>query len=306
VIRSVRVIPTDTINIPQHEQTVPVQDLIQDAWQNRPELAAAGLQLDNSRISLEGSRNEALPELDLVGTVQTNGLAGPLNSAYEASSASGPQVAPSQTDIGGPATSISQLFRGTYPSYTVGVQLDLPLRNRIAISDVVRDEMQVRQSRLRTQQVRNEVRLEIENSLIALDRARTALDAAADTVSLQRQSLELEQAKFDVGLSTTFLITQYQALLAQARSAQVSARSAYQKARTALQRATGRTLADNGVVLDEALQGRVSRPPSPIPAVSPAVAPAVEPTVNPPVSTGAAQPVQPTLPRSQPVPPPRP
>jgi len=305
LIRSVRVIPTDTISVPAQEQVAPVQDLIQQAVQNRPELAAADLQIQNSRIYLEGSRNELLPELDLVGSIQNSGLAGSTNSQYVPPAGTGGTTAgPSATDMGGFGTSLGQIFRGTYPTYSVGVQLNLPLRNRVAVSDVVRDEMQVRQSQLRAQQISNQVRLEIENSLIALDRARTALAAATQTVALQRQSLELEQAKFDVGLSTTFLITQYQALLAQARSAEVGARSSYQKARTALQRATGRTLSDNNVSLDEALQGRVTRAPSPIPETPPAVAPAVEPTVNPPVPTGAAPPVEPRLPATQPVPPP--
>ena len=305
LVRSLRIIPTDTISIPAHEQVAPVQDLIQAAVQNRPELAAADLQIENSRISLEGSRNEMLPELDVVGMVENSGLAGSVNSQYVAGGgAGGPVTGPSSGNIGGAGTSLGQAFRATYPTYSVGIQLNLPLRNRIAASDVVRDEMQVRQTQVRAQQIANQVRLEIENSLIALDRARTALDAAAQTVELQRQSLELEQAKFDVGLSTTFLITQYQALLAQARSAQVAARSAYQKAHTALQRATGRTLSDNGVSVDEALQGRVSRAPTPIPDTPPSVAPAVQPTVNPPVPTGAAPPIEPRLPQTQPAPPP--
>src|SRR5581483_2429369 len=96
--------------------------------------------------------------------------------------AGGPVTGPSSGNIGGAGASLGQAFRATYPTYSVGIQLNLPLRNRIAASDVVRDEMQVRQTQVRAQQIANQVRLEIENSLIALDRARTALDAAAQTV----------------------------------------------------------------------------------------------------------------------------
>jgi outer membrane protein TolC len=85
---------------------------------------------------------------------------------------------------------------------------------------------------------------------------------------LQEQSLAIEQEKYAVGLSTNFLVIQYQSYLAQARSTEVGARSAYVKARTALERATGRTLEDNGVSLDEAYSGRVARPPEPPPALS--------------------------------------
>jgi outer membrane protein len=275
LIRGLRVIPTDSISVPEHETLEPVQELVNEAYQNRPELATANLQIENSRISLEGSRNEMLPQLDLVGSVLNSGLAGSVNSGYTPGQTAGVATGPSQTDIGGVGTAVGQVFRGTYPTYSVGLQLQLPLRNRIAISDMVRDEMQVRQTEARAQQMRHQVRLEIENSLIALDRARTAIEAARQTVALQQQSLELEQAKFEAGLSTTFLITQYQALLAQARAAEVSARSSWEKAHIALERAVGRTLAAHDVSLQEAFDGRVSRAPAVIPANPPAVQPTV-------------------------------
>jgi outer membrane protein len=82
---------------------------------------------------------------------------------------------------------------------------------------------------------------------------------------LQEQSLEMEQEKFRVGASTSFFIVQYQSYLAQARSTEVASKSAYVKARTALDRATGMILDKNNVVFDEALRGRVSRPPAALP-----------------------------------------
>jgi outer membrane protein TolC len=205
-------------------------------------VAAAGLQIEGSEISLEGSRNELLPELDLVGVAQNSGLAA------------------------GGASAFGQVLSHDYPTYAVGLQLNLPLRNRQAEADVLRDELQVRQSEVRRQQVENQVRLEIENALIALGRSREALKAATQARTLQEQSLELEREKFAVGLSTTFLITQYQSFLAQARSSEVAARSAWIKAHNALERAMGHTLDANGVSIDEAVRGQVSRPPDALPA----------------------------------------
>jgi len=82
---------------------------------------------------------------------------------------------------------------------------------------------------------------------------------------LQEQSVDVEQQKFDVGLSTNLLVLQYQSYLAQARSTEVAAKGAYAKARIALERATGRILETNHVSIDEAYQGRISRPPSQLP-----------------------------------------
>ena len=68
-----------------------------------------------------------------------------------------------------------------------------------------------------------------------------------------------------MGLSTNFLVMQYESYVAQARSTEVAARNVYVKARTALERALGQTLDNQGVSLDEALRGHIKRPPSTIP-----------------------------------------
>jgi outer membrane protein TolC len=83
----------------------------------------------------------------------------------------------------------------------VGINLSLPIHNRIAQADVVRDQLQVRQSQVRIRQIENQIRLEVEDALIALERTRSAYLAAAETRKLQEQSLEIEQERFAAGLT---------------------------------------------------------------------------------------------------------
>ena len=111
------------------------------------------------------------------------------------------------------------------------MQLNLPLRNRIAEADLVRDELQVKQSEIRLRQLQNQARLEVEDALIAMRRARASYDAAVQARALQQESLAAEQAKFEVGASTSFFVIQYESLLAQARSTEVAAQSSYVKAK---------------------------------------------------------------------------
>ncbi len=258
LLAGVRIIPTDVITIPQHDEIRPIQDLIAEAVRNRPELESARLQIENSNIGLEGSRNELLPEVNIIGTAGSAGLSGTRNPAFASSGfLGGGQPAIDTTNLGGPWTSLGQLFTGTYPVYSVGVQLVLPLRNRIAQADYARDLITVRQSQIRSQQLDNQVRLEIENELVVLQRSRAALDAAVESRALQEQSLEIEQEKYAVGLSTTYLILQYQSYLAQARSTEVAARGTYVKAREALERAIGETLDKHNISIEDAFRGRV-------------------------------------------------
>jgi outer membrane protein len=137
------------------------------------------------------------------------------------------------------------------------------VRNRVAQSDAVRDELQIHQTQIRRQQLEDQVRLEVADAYFALQQARASYDAAVQSRKLQEQSVEVEQVTFDVGLATNYLVIQYQTYLAQARSTEVAAKGAYAKAKVALDRATASTLEVNRLSVEEARDGHVSRPSSP-------------------------------------------
>jgi outer membrane protein len=258
-IRSVHIVATDTVKVPETESAPPVEDLIAEALRKRPDLAQAGIQVENSQINLKGSRNALRPELDVVGTVQNGGLSGNINSA-------GAALTPGATLYpGGYGTALGQIVRNNFPTYSVGLQLTMPLRNRVAQADAVRDEMQVRQTQARRQQFEDQVRLEVADAYVSMQQARAAYEAAVQSRVLQEQSVKVEQLTFDVGIATNYLVIQYQTYLAQAQSTEVAAKGALAKAMIALDRATASTLEANQVSIDEARNGRVSRPAAQLP-----------------------------------------
>jgi outer membrane protein TolC len=246
-VRAAHIIPTDALAVPEKDEIRPIQDLISEALANRPDLGQARLQIENSQIGLEGARNATRPEVDLVGVMQNSGQAGTAN----------PFALPNPGFAGGYGTLLDQIFARKYPTYGIGLQMTLPVRNRVAEADLARDELQVKQSRIRMRQFENQARLEVEDALIAMGRARSSYEAAVEARKLQEESLEAEQAKFEVGASTSFFVIQYESLLAQARSTVVAAMSSYVKARAALQRATGTILDQNRISLDAAVKGRM-------------------------------------------------
>jgi outer membrane protein TolC len=72
--------------------------------------------------------------------------------------------------------------------------------------------------------------------------------------------------QYEVGVARSYDVILNQRDLAQARSNEVVTQSDYIRARTALDRATGMTLQNNDIVVDDAFRGQISRPPSPLPA----------------------------------------
>jgi outer membrane protein len=176
--------------VPEKEPVHIVEDLVSEGVRARPEIEEARLQVQNTRIGLEGSRNEVLPQLDIVATAQSMGLNGQPNALVSSTTSSGSSsvnpatLAATQSNTlpstGGLGTGLSQIFSGRYPEYSIGVQLTLPLRNRIALADVARDEIVLRQWDVAFQQLQNQIRLEVEAAIIALEQARTAYDAAVE------------------------------------------------------------------------------------------------------------------------------
>lgn len=245
-IRDAHIVPTSSLDIPATDEVRPEQDLINDAIANRPDLGQARLQVENNLIGLAGSKNATLPEVDLIGIAQNNGLAGATANGFASSS---------QPFAGGYGSALGQVFSRDYPTYGIGVQVTIPIHNRIAEADLARDELNTKQAQIRAAQLQNQARLEVQDALIALRRARSSYEAAVQARKYQQESLEAEQAKFEVGASTAFFVIQYESLLAQAKSTEVAARSSYVKAKAALQRATGSIVGDNNISMDAAIRG---------------------------------------------------
>jgi outer membrane protein len=243
------IVATDPLPEPTSGENLSVDQLYQTAQRDRPDAAQVKIQLENAQFSLQGSRNGVRPQFDLTATAENTGLAGAMEQQ-------GLTAYPLLT--GGYGTALGQLVHNNFPTYSVGVQLALPIHNQAARSDVIRDELTVRQQQIRIRQLEKQIRLEVTNASIAVDQARQTWEATRSERVFQEQTVADEQQKLEVGASTSYFVIQYQRDLAAARSAEVSALASYQKARTALQRVTGTILDDYQIVMDDAFRGTAS------------------------------------------------
>ncbi len=241
------IVPTDRILVPDQLEPLNVQSLIEQGLARRPDLAQAELQVKTGEISVKASRNQALPQLNVFGNVETRGSS---EQAYEqlGSTGTGLPTIPQNFALGGLKT--STIYQG-------GIQLTLPLRNRVAQSDAARDTVQLRQAQARTEKLSDQIRESIENAVIALETAQAAYKAATTSREYQEQLLQSERDKLSVGESTNLLVIQNETYLAQARSTEIAARSNWKKAQIDLDHALGNLLERNGIELDDAIVGTV-------------------------------------------------
>lgn len=269
-IAEVTIVPTDRIRLPDVEAVQPMQDLVEKAIQNRPELSQTNIFLENAKIALKGAKAGLLPTVDAFVDLKNRAQAGAV-STYPA--LAGNQLVPRDPStvnpffLGGYGTILGQLFGRNFPDYSAGFNVNIPLRNRAAQADYATAQLNIRQNELLYQRQINQVRVDVQNALTALRQARAQYQAAEKTRILEEQTLDAEQKKYALGASTVFLVVQVQRDLATAEGTRVQALAAYARARTQLNLATGQTLEASNVQLDEAKKGSVSTPPRPIPVL---------------------------------------
>ena len=186
----------------------------------------------------------------------------------------------------GYSSTLNQLVNSSAPDKGVGVQLNIPLRNRAAQAVQIRGELEYRQQQMALQQTENRVSIEVRYAQFGLEQNRASVASARAAVDYARQSLDAEQKKYQFGTSTTTAVLQNRSALASAESTLISAMAAYEKQRVELERATGMLLDSNGISLDDAARGQVRHMPS-----VPYAAPRKEPlTVSPETPNPQPQP----------------
>jgi outer membrane protein len=254
------IVPTDRIAVPDHLDpassgfdTLEVPALVQQGLARRPDLAQSALQIESGKLSVKASRNQALPQLNLYGNVQTRGVS---EQSFETLGTTGTAIPtiPQNFATGGLKT--STIYQG-------GIQLTLPLRNRTAQADAARDAVQLRQVQARTEKLSDQIRVDIENAVIALQTAQAAYEAARTSRGYQEQLLQSVKDQLSVGASTQLLVVQNQSNLAQARSTEIAARANWKKAQIDLDHALGDLLDKNNITLDDAITGAIPNPNTP-------------------------------------------
>jgi outer membrane protein len=290
VLAEADVIPTSIMQVPQEEPVTPIQDLINDAMKHRAELVETRIDLNSRDINNRAVKNSMLPTLDAFAYYGGSGVGGDLNSqcTFQGNACSPPPIFHGANSVSYGGT-LNQLVNGTAPDKGIGLSLNIPIRNRLAQSNQVRAQLEYRQAQVRQHQLENQVRIEVRNAQFDVKQNRTAVQAAQSAVDLARQTLDADQQKLKVGLTTQVTILQDAATLTTGESNLVSAKAAYEKSRLELDRATGLLLEHAGIDIADATRGQVTHLPN-VPYVAPR--PDVQPEAQPSAPSALIQPGQ--------------
>jgi outer membrane protein len=254
-----RVIPTDSLGVPGSDQFGTVGELTSLALRDRPDLLQTQLSIENTKIGIKGSKSQLLPSLDIQGQLQNNSLSGSINSVPPPSGITGPSYADPYF-VGGYGNALAQIFRRNFPNYSIGFQLTVPIRNRTAQADYIRDELSLRQQQITAQKQVNDVRVNVQNAWISVVQAKARYESAVQARILQEQTLDATNKKYALGAATSFEVVQTQRDLAQAQGDEVAALAAYSRSKVQLDLSTAQILGKYHVEIAEAKAGKSSRP----------------------------------------------
>ena len=283
------VIPTDRVSLEAlPEETQPVEALVQEAFQRRPELEQAVLTLRNDEITLKGARNALLPSLDVFGYYGSNVAGGALNpncNFFGQPCFSTGFQSPVPSGFGGV---LNDMVNSTAPDKGVGFNLTVNLRNRQAQSVQERSLMEYRQAELRLEQLHTQIHMQVVNEMFALTNDRAQVRAALAARDYNQQSLDAEKTKLRLGASTTANVLQQERNLATAEYNLIAAHATYAKDRAGLYQILASTLQHYSINLPEAASGTLTAEPV-VPGVQ-AAKPGNEPSMTPPAAQEQAAP----------------
>jgi outer membrane protein len=280
------VIPTDRVALDRLPEEDMSQDvLVQQAYGNNPQIEQAVLSMKNNEITIKAEKNALLPIVDAYAFYGSSALAGGQNPGaldFETNGTYPPGYFPPISY----GSALGNLANNSAPDKGVGVNITIPLRNRVAQADQARSQMEYRQAEMRLQQLYTQIRIQVINAQYALTNDRAQVTAAQAGQQYAAQSLDAEQKKYKLGASTSALVLQQQRNLANAVNTLIAATAAYAKDRAALRQITSSTLDAYGISITDAASGVMSAVPV-IPGLTTPKAP--EPVKPISVGPGPAQ-----------------
>ncbi|MEW6511190.1 MAG: TolC family protein [Bacteroidota bacterium] len=203
----------------------PLEDvdvLVQQAIQQNLQLQAAQADVEGKRALSEAAFWEALPSVNLVGAIGGNGLAGTPHDVIFGTDTL-------RTTVGGGFSDAArQAVQRQYPSWSVGLEVSIPIGMRSGLGERERLEGEVQvaeQERVRLSRVLEE---QVRASFLELSHGKRRLRAAREGVDAAQEQVRIGLIEFQNGRSTAFELVRLGAdyAVAQQRYSQALVRSA--------------------------------------------------------------------------------
>ncbi|MBC7797712.1 MAG: TolC family protein [Pyrinomonadaceae bacterium] len=268
------VIPASDISLEVPRISLPEATRV--ALENRPEIALAETNREINQINNRFLRDQTKPRIDLIATYRADGLSGTVvnNNAFAGFSGSDPELRDRVDELsnivglpplpvappsplnnvpnnlrGGYGRSLSNLLAQNYPTYQIGIRVEIPVGNKTAKAELGRSLAEQTRLGYERQQTEQNIEAEVRNSLQAVASAEERSKAATDARVAAEKQYEGERRQFAAGTSTVFLVLERQVTLVNAQGREIETLTNLNKVIANLRRVTGGTLERVGISL---------------------------------------------------------
>jgi outer membrane protein TolC len=207
-----------------------VDAAVRRALDERPDLAEIRKQITIGDTNVTLSRNQTLPDLRLQATYITNGQGG--SRLLRTPGFPGTVIGTEATSFG---NVLGQAFSADFPTWTVGFTLAYPIGKSVEEANLARAKIERNQAAARLRAAELAAVRDVRDAALRLEQNRQRIETAQLGRELAEQRLDAEQKRFEVGMSTSFLVIQAQRDLAIARNNELQASLQHQLAITAFE-----------------------------------------------------------------------
>lgn len=219
--------------------SVSLDEAMAVALSRRPELLAERTTVETSRLNLKIARNQTLPKLDLNLGYWSPGLSGTRLLYLNDNPLLGVVIGKIK---GSPSGAWRDATKFLYQNWQVGLSLSFPLSNIVGRAALAKARLDLDKDMAGLKAREQTVYLEVSDAVRSIDTDSKRVDAYRVARELAEKRLEAETKKLSVGLTTNYLVLQYQEELATARSQEIRALVDYNLSRARLERVLGESL----------------------------------------------------------------
>jgi HAE1 family hydrophobic/amphiphilic exporter-1 len=203
-----------------------VDAAITAALGGRSDLSRTREELANAHTSVKYYSNQRLPDVRLEASHRTNGLGG--TQLLRDGGFPGTVVGSQNIPFG---TVWDQIWSRDFPTWTLGVTVSYSLGRSYEDASLVKARLEEKQTQARLDSLQIQTVRQIRQAGWDVESTAQRIDTSRAARGLAEQRLDAEQKRYEVGMSTSFLVVQAQRDLAQARTNELSAILGYQVAR---------------------------------------------------------------------------
>lgn len=226
------------------DETFQVKGYLKTAIEKRPDMEQLKLDLANNQIDVAYKKNQLYPTIDLVASLGLNGISGDGTPVTFSGTTS-----ISRFD-GGYDKSMSRAISGDYYSYNIGLQFEYPIGNRSAKSNLIASKLAVEKNLIEIKNLEHQITLGVKEAVRAIQTDIKRVKVTRISKKLAEEKMKAEEKKFEVGLSTSFKVLEFQKDLAEEQSKEIQAIIDYNKSIINLYRVTGTTIEKNNLEIN--------------------------------------------------------